>query len=55
MKYEIVIKLNPSRRPTLAELKDIFFSRIRDNNLKYTVNTNEEPMELRRDHVKKQT
>ena len=55
MKYEIVIKLNTSRRPTLAELNDFLFCRIRDNDLKYTVNTKEEPMELRRDHVKKQT
>jgi len=53
MKYEIIIKLNASRRPTLAELHDFLFCRIRDNDLKYTVNTKEEPMELKRDDGKK--
>ena len=46
MKYEVVIKLNASRRPTLAEVNDFLFCRIRDNNLKYTVNTKADPMQL---------
>mgnify|MGYP004389640701 CR=1 FL=1 len=53
MKYEIIIKLNANRRPTLAELNDFLFCRIRDNDLKYTVNTMGEPMELKRDNGKK--
>ena len=52
MKYEIVIKLNANKKPTLAQLNDFLFCRIRDNNLKYTVNTKEEPMELKKESKK---
>ena len=46
MKYEIIIKLNASRRQKLAELNYFLFCRIRDNDLKYTINTKADPMEL---------
>ena len=35
--YEITIKLEANRKPTLDELHDFFFCRIRDRDLKYTV------------------
>ena len=35
--YEITIKLVANRKPTLEELHDFFFCRIRDKDLKYTV------------------
>ena len=35
--YEITIKLVANRKPSLDELHDFFFCRIRDKDLKYTV------------------
>ena len=35
--YEIIIKLVANRKPSLDELHDFFFCRIRDRDLKYTV------------------
>ena len=35
--YEIIIKLVANRKPSLDELHDFFFCRIRDKDLKYTV------------------
>ena len=35
--YEITVKLVANRKPTLDELHDFFFCRIRDKDLKYTV------------------
>ena len=35
--YEITIKLEANRKPSLDELHDFFFCRIRDRDLKYTI------------------
>ena len=35
--YEITIKLEANRKPSLDELHDFFFCRIRDKDLKYSI------------------
>ena len=46
MKYEIVITLHSNRKPTLSELNDFLFCKIRDKDLRYTINTKADPMQL---------
>jgi len=55
MKYEIVITFVANRKPKLSELNDFLFCRIRDNDLKYTINTKAEPMELKKEKTKNDT
>ena len=41
--YEIIIRLVSNRKPTLREIHDFLFCRMRDGDLKYTITKIEKP------------